>query len=415
MEMSSYRRKVNTKGVKLSNAALKFLDTKKPSTGSQYGSCLKRFVLYYENSLEHFVSEIERHNLENKSLPVISRTRYAEDVARKWIKWHEDLGYAPKSILQSLAALQNFMQYYGLNLSYRFIERPPSLPLKVNDKHRWSLDQVRKFVDSAQYIRDKAIMLCIFQSGLGIGDLVELNYGDVRLELTAGKLPLMLNVVRKKTQVEFKTFFGRDAVHYLNLYLKSRGSMEDDDPLFTKLGSDVRITDGAVQVAHRRYAEKLDFIDEQDLNNGWNPTRPHSLRAAFTSRLTGKVDRVLIEFWMGHDIGEEKRAYLNMPNEELRQIYANYEHLVSIDKTSLDEVKNAEPVIPEEAMNRIKSLEDTVLSISQKNTELGGLLDRAQRDKERLEADFVRGLDEELEYRRKLEERLDRLEKSLMN
>jgi len=45
--------------------------------------------------------------------------------------------------------------------------------------------------------------------------------------------------------------------------------------------------------------------------------------------------------------------------------------------------------------------------------ELERKLEEAQRDKERLEAAFERGLDEELEYRRKLEERLDKLEKMM--
>jgi integrase/recombinase XerD len=322
---------------------------------------LKKFVLFYGNTLENFVRQVETNRSKNQSLPTVERIRFAENVVRNWIKWQEEKGYAPKSINQALAALQNFMQYYNLPLSFRFIEKPDPVTLKKNDKHRWSLEEVKQFVDSATYVRDKAFLLCQFQSGLGIGDLVELNYRDVRKELEQGKLPLLLNLIRKKTGVRFKTFFGRDAVHYLKLYLKSRQPLLDEDPLFTKLGSIERLTEGAIQITTRRLAEKMSFLDEQDLENGYNPARPHSIRAAFISRLTGKLDRVLIEFFAGHEIGEEKRAYLNIPEEELRELYANYEHLLAIEKTSKNELAGIDTTQrSEELLTRLETLQRTV-------------------------------------------------------
>jgi len=204
---------------------------------------------------------------------------------------------------------------------------------------------------------------------MGIGDLVKLDYGDVKKELTSGKLPLLLTLDRKKTGVEFKTFFGRDAVKYLNMYLKTREPLRKSDPLFAKLGSRERVTEGAIQMMARRLAERMDFIDEEDLEEGWNPARPHSFRAAFNSRLTGKVDRTLIEFWMGHHIGEEKRAYLNLPDEELRELYAKHEHLLTIEKTSLDEEKESVK-IDEETKRRLEDLENALSHVTNTNQEL---------------------------------------------
>lgn len=70
------------------------------------------------------------------------------------------------------------------------------------------------------------------------------------------------------------------------------------------------------------------------MDNGYIPCRPHSLRAACNSRLTGKIDRVLIEFWMGHSIAEEKRAYLKMPTDEMRELYMGAEKYLAIEQTS---------------------------------------------------------------------------------
>ena len=274
-----------------------------------------------------------------------------------------------------MGALQNIMKYYAVPVSYEFIERPPARTMKINDKHEWTLDQIRVFVEAAEYLRDKAYIMVAFQSGLSLGDILALNYSDIKREFETGILPLSITGYREKTNVAIRTFIGRDAVYYLKLYLQSRPDIKNSDPLFTLFGSNKRATHGTIQKQLRKYAKKLSFLYEEDLVNGYNPARPHSLRSAFRSRLTGKMDSDLIEFLMAHDIGQEKSTYMNQPLDELRQIYANYEHLLAIDKTSLDEVKNAEPVIPEEAMNRIRSLEDTVLSISQQNAELGGLLE----------------------------------------
>ena len=82
------------------------------------------------------------------------------------------------------------------------------------------------------------------------------------------------------------------------------------------------------------------------------------MRSAFRSRLTGKVDPVLIEFFMGHSIGAEKAAYINLPNEELRELYANNEHLLTLEKTSKEEVAESRIArMPSEHESRIERLE----------------------------------------------------------
>jgi integrase/recombinase XerD len=199
-----------------------------------------------------------------------------------------------------------------------------------------------------------------------VGDVVDLNYGDVSRGLKEEEMPLMLHLFRKKTSVEHKTFLGRDSVHYLREYLKTRPNIDNGDPLFTMLGSSRRITIGAVQKQLREYARKLEFILDEDVENGYNPARPHSLRSAFRSRLTGKMDETLIEFFMGHDIGVEKKTYINMPDEELRELYANYEHFLAVDKTSKQEEVEKGPIpLPEETVNRISDLEATVKTLTQ--------------------------------------------------
>jgi hypothetical protein len=97
-------------------------------------------------------------------------------------------------------------------------------------------------------------------------------------------------------------------------------------------------------------------------DNAYNPARPHSLRAAFNSRLIGKIDETLREFWMGHAIGGVAKAYLNMPTKELRKLYMTAEEYLCIEKTSREEIEDKGKIVklPPEVEEKIKILRDEV-------------------------------------------------------
>jgi len=343
---------VDFSGVVLDEAALRYLDAKSPSTRKAYEKCLKRFTLYSGAPLRDFLVSLEAEMKANLDRPIDEKTRPGETAMRGFIQWHVEAGYSNYSILQALGAVQNFAKFYGVPISFEFIDTPPARPMKMNEKHEWTLDQIRQFVEAAEYLRDKAYIMVAFQSGLSIGDVLALDYGDISREYEAGTLPLSIQGYREKTNVPIRTFVGADAVGLLRLYLQSRPDLGPGDPIFTKLGSPERATPVSIQRKLRQYAAKLDFIYDEDLEEGYNPARPHSLRSAFRSRLTGKMDGQLIEFLMAHDIGQERSTYINMPLDELREIYASYEHLLSIESTSRD-VKAGPSKISEKALNEL--------------------------------------------------------------
>ena len=59
---------------------------------------------------------------------------------------------------------------------------------------------------------------------------------------------------------------------------------------------------------------------------GSNPMRPHSLRAAFNSFLADdglpQDDR---EFFMGHNVPEQRHVYISRSREKWRELYAKHE------------------------------------------------------------------------------------------
>jgi hypothetical protein len=95
------------------------------------------------------------------------------------------------------------------------------------------------------------------------------------------------------------------------------GWFETGNPFIHHVGDPKRASKIAIQKKLRDYAENLKIILNEDLENGYDPARAHSLRSAFRSRLTGKMEETLIELLMAHNIGEEKKTYFNMHNDEL--------------------------------------------------------------------------------------------------
>lgn len=342
-----------------------FLKMKKESTRYTYRSGLAKFQKFYKDKYGKNVTVATFLDRVSEDLKQARRkqTRLAETEFNGFIQYLAKMGKSPNSIRAYVTAVQNLMKYYHISLSMAFVNVPKGITQKINHKHEWTLNHVKEFFGKATNYRDKAITLCMFQSGIAVNELCELNFGDVEKELET--LPLCLRIVREKTGTEYKTFLGRDAVHYLKLYLETRSNLTKESPLFTKLGSAERVTTGGIQARFRIIAENCSFISEDDLK-GFNPARPHSLRSAFRSRLTGKMDGDLIEYFMGHVLSGSKSPYIQIPIEELKELYANYEHLLSVEKTSKDEYSVATDKGKQfsELNVKIRSLEETITHLS---------------------------------------------------
>lgn len=346
-----------------------YLNLKSPSTAHSYANGFVRFLAFYQSkhgkdaNFGHFLDRI----FEERKKPRREQKRVAETEVSQFINFLKDQGLSNNSIRLYFAAMQNFLKWKEVIISMNFVNVPPPVEKKVNGKHEWSIEQVKEFVNAASSYRDKAIITCIFQSGLAVNEICDLNYGDIQDEFEAGILPLCLKLVRQKTNVEFKTFFGRDAVKYLRLYLETRGELKPEDPLFTKQrtrGGEERITTVLIEQFFSEIADKVDFVKVRE--NRYNPARPHSLRATFNSRLINKIDKDLREFWMGHAIGGVAKAYLTMPTEDLRKLYMSAEEFLKIEKSSreeLDETAKAKGVVSTVLEAEVKALEQKVTSL----------------------------------------------------
>jgi integrase len=293
----------------------KFLKLKSKSTQIVYKASFNDFLTFYrqqygeKTNIGHFLDRI----FENMKKPPREQKRLAESEIMDFINYLINKTKSNNTIRAYFGSMQNFLKYKGIAISSCFIGNlPPATTQKKNGKHKCTIEHLKEFVSKAPTIRDKTLIICMLQSGLAVNEICELNYGDIADEYEGGIMPICIELVRKKTGVPFKTFFGRDTLKYLWLYLQSRTNLKHDSPLFTKLGTADRITTSAIQQRFGEIAPKLSFLSKYSIENGFNLVRPHSLRSAFKSRLTGKVDRDVIEFFMGFKLAGVGDSYFNL-------------------------------------------------------------------------------------------------------
>jgi integrase len=195
--------------------------------------------------------------------------------------------------------------------------------------------KVKALVDHARTPRDRAIVLFHFQGGLDVSTICDLNYGDVVEGLEKNNHPLKIETMRVKSGVEFYTFVGQDAIDALKAYLAdmaSRGvEFTNKTPLFLQERGKKRLKTHNIQTMMKDLAVRAGFVTVGNNGNSFNPLGTHSLRESFGSLMINSgVPDTIVDFWLGHEIGDMAKAYKETQFENLRQMYLEREHLLSV-------------------------------------------------------------------------------------
>jgi integrase len=182
---------------------------------------------------------------------------------------------------------------------------------------------------ASESLRNRALILVAWSSGVRVSTLCALNYGDIANDLIAGcasvRIPIYPDMKRRlpdacKGNIPYYTYICREAVEALRTYLQDRvekyGPLGSESPLFhaewtlwdRKERSDKRLGRRTVAKVIRR-AAKLAGISQ------WTYITPHTLRKAFESVLRnptvdgGRMDKGTQEFLFGHILPGSQDAY----------------------------------------------------------------------------------------------------------
>jgi site-specific recombinase XerD len=275
---------------------------------------------------------VEFYNWLKKEYPRRSRGRGRTEIVGK--------GVSDKLAHTYIGAIRSFYATYDVTVRMRGRRRLPK-PKVVNKRMLVSAEDVKILVDHARTPRDRAIILTMFQSGMDVSTMCSLKYGDVADGLAKNDHPQKLELHRPKTGTEYYSFLGRDAVEALNAYLadaKARGAeFRSDSPLFLKERGDGGLTTNLVQYMMREVAVSSGFVDKENNGNSLNPLSPHALRESFGSiMINSGVPDTIVDFWLGHEIGEMAEAYKGVQYESLKQMFLEREKLMSISMSKVD-------------------------------------------------------------------------------
>jgi len=367
-------------------ALKRWLDTiTKKSTKWGYRTAFRAYALFTGKSASELIDEAledskkdprERRDVVLKRLIEFYRwmkTEYPQKSRGKGPKHIVGKGASDKRANVTVNSIRSFYATFGVTVRMKGRHALPR-PRVKNKRMRVAAEQVKILVDHARTPRDRAIILTLFQGGMDVSTLCSLQYRDVAEGLKTDEHPLKLELFRRKSGTEYYTFLGKDAVEAIRAYLadvKSRGRrFKHETPLFLKERGTIGLTTNLVQNMMRTVALKSGLIDEENNGKAFNPLGPHALRESFGSiMINSGVPDTIVDFWLGHTIGEMAKAYKGVQLESLKQIYLEREKLISISKAKVD-VEEIEAKLRVEVEEGKKEIQELVNGLATKSWRL---------------------------------------------
>jgi site-specific recombinase XerD len=301
------------------------------------------------------------------------KTEYPKKSRGKGVHKIVGKGVSEKVANTYVNSIRSFYATFGVTVRLKGRHRLPK-PRVKNKRMIVDNTQVRKLFDHARTPRDRAIILTMFQGGMDVSTLCSLTYDDVQEGLTKNEHPLKLDLHRPKTGVEYYTFLGRDAVNALKAYMKdaeARGvKFNHGTSLFLKEKGKSPLKTNNVQNMMKIVAQKAGFVDGDNNGKAFNPLSPHALRESFGSIMTNAgVPRTIVDFWLGHEIGEMAEAYQAVQFESLKKMYLEREKLISISTQKVD-VEELEAKLRAEVEQGNRQLQVMVNNLVTENMDL---------------------------------------------
>jgi len=257
-----------------------------------------------------------------------------EEIDLSHILWYlqelERLGWKPNGINLVCIALRKFFEYChlrGYPVSFNeilipLVERTFSIPRVTNfETFKKLLDQIPKNSNHCHYVRNRAILLMLWDTGVRVGELLSLNTADLNLKERTALIKTEKSRGRRPVRQIFWT--AETNTHLIKWIkkaedLRKRFHFADNEALFISISKSRRQHLQGCRMTDRGVAEVMRVLS----NQAGLPvvTNAHSIRHSMgrdtvkTLRSNSAVSNIL-----GHSNIESSYVYTMLFGEDLKE------------------------------------------------------------------------------------------------
>jgi site-specific recombinase XerD len=281
---------------------------------------------FYLNDLFIFLGKLlKKDELEDTDINPENIKKYRLYLNRKLIRNSSTKNYKHSTQKTFLVALRAFLKYLII-IEKMEVLSPDQIILGKSEGRipKFLKEEDLKSIFSVQNVakksglRDKALLLTLYSTGLRVSELVNLNINDINLKTgefaVIGKGRKVRTVYLSPAAIASLTrYLSLRKDNFKPLFLRYSGKkMDSNDPD----GESLRLTVRSVQRMVKRYA----------LNAGLAvDATPHTLRHSFaTTLLSQGADLRSVQELLGHSNLSTTQIYTHVTNKRLKEVHAEF-------------------------------------------------------------------------------------------
>ena len=323
--------------------------------GSRHDKLALRIVDLMLDGLE--VEEFKKRCLEDHDFIVSALERVLEDSE----------GLAPNTVRYRLYIAKKFIRFLGVRVDDDLLREQLDIPRKevVKQDRAPTLEELKLILVNSTP-RNRVLFHLIAACGLRISEALRIRIGDLLLN----EEPPLLRVKSAKSKKFRLVPLTRELVEVLKIYLKNRWGKAEADELLFPSNHNVRkmIPVADVQQYFTATLRKVGLLKRDSSGKGYE-IHLHSLRKFYKTRLeSAGVNPLMIERWMGHNLGSVAQAYYRPSKEEFMEEWRKAERALTIfaaGRETIEEYYRLEERIKEveEKLEKLKRLTELASSL----------------------------------------------------
>ena len=236
---------------------------------------------------------------------------------------------SPNGVLYRMFMAKKFLRFLGIGFDERLIREQLDIPRKevVKQDRAPSVEELRTILLHSTP-RNRLLFHLIAVCGLRLGEALDLKIGDLWLN----EEPPLLRVKTRKTRRFRFIPLTREIVELLRNYFGERfEKAEVDEYLFyARDNPHKKLLARDVQQYFYSTLKKAGLLKRDPSGKGYE-IHLHSLRKFFKTQLeSAGVNPLMIERWMGHNLGSVAQAYYRPSREQFMKEWRKAERALTI-------------------------------------------------------------------------------------